>query len=869
MAKEMMIVFVYDTQLLQREEDDPASAVLYFHPGWVSDEQKIALCGQIMGTYNFLKTTFAKPKIVSLQSGKFAMKEYGRYTLAIGTDRNIPDWVLEHRKDTMDSLITFYHHDLPTMSRIYENRDSLCGKLYLMLENYLRVLIYSGSGFSNIPTIQLPKSGSSVFLESLQILQHCRETEHVLGGLMLYHNMVLSTQLSTSVTQRFVLTDPYRIKSPAELVNVSFALPQGVQLLQVYLDELEYFDLKEESARCRRIYDKSFKSKNTPRFNQLPKEPVFSAIKREQSIIFTTVPEEETSPHSPTLKSAPAKKNRPKFLNLRSNTIDLGNSSSDLCKVIPNTPFRGQTSVCSTPMTELNKVLHQSVLSICLNPEIDENNDSGKNNSVNSAEFSHTALLANFRAKPYFPLDNNQLATSLKYASTSNLMIQRHLLTVRRNSVADASFHAFKSDNKLISRSLYKYLYMEQTKMINFEPTNQINKSAVHAANLANFEFAASSSQSAAANESKVSTDRSENAQRRRSLNLPLKSLSFDAPAKSKVSQGVLLTPLMSKLTVLADDQSSSGFSSRNSSPSPTKEFNEEQENRRRESIISRGLIVRSTEIAEDFEDAARRNNNNRDVRVPSREVSVERLSENHSVLTESSASTNRNRTESSCKRNKHCADFKVRADKACLKKRVVLFVCGQEDMVVGMMLEEEALADDAVVQKLYEVCIDHLHHLSKTLAHSLSSNPHPSASANLPSSFPTTRNSAVTRPSTSQSHQTSSSNCGNEPPYSYLSVNADQCSVQRAGPWTGDGYGMVTYLHKDFRAASGAKITEIVLRDDEAVVYAYKSGNTEIFYHQAANGGVAGLPPPADLMGTASSKARRRLERDQAVILL
>lgn len=81
----MVIIFVYDTQLLKREEDDPSSAILYFHPNWVSDQQRTALCGQIMGTVHCLKSVFNCPKIVSLQSGKFSVTEYGRYILVILT----------------------------------------------------------------------------------------------------------------------------------------------------------------------------------------------------------------------------------------------------------------------------------------------------------------------------------------------------------------------------------------------------------------------------------------------------------------------------------------------------------------------------------------------------------------------------------------------------------------------------------------------------------------------------------------------------------------------------------------------------------------------------------------------------------------
>lgn len=44
--------------------------------------------------------------------------------------------------------------------------------------------------------------------------------------------------------------------------------------------------------------------------------------------------------------------------------------------------------------------------------------------------------------------------------------------------------------------------------------------------------------------------------------------------------------------------------------------------------------------------------------------------------------------------------------------------------------------------------------------------------------------------------------------------------------------------------------------------------GKTEIFYQQSASS-AAGLPTPADAMGTVPLKAKRRLERDHALILL
>lgn len=172
-----MIIFLYDLEYCKHEEDDPASAILYFHPSWVSDQQRTNLCGQIMGTVHFLKSVFSCPKVLSLQSGKFSIRAFGRYILvclnlrqtfgtnkhnkyifkAVGTDRNIDDWLLEYRADILNSLVSFFHNDIQIVSEQYPAYTNFKEKLYSMFETYLRILQYSGSIFSNVPLLQLPK----------------------------------------------------------------------------------------------------------------------------------------------------------------------------------------------------------------------------------------------------------------------------------------------------------------------------------------------------------------------------------------------------------------------------------------------------------------------------------------------------------------------------------------------------------------------------------------------------------------------------------------------------------------------------------------------------------------------------------------
>lgn len=56
--------------------------------------------------------------------------------------------------------------------------------------------------------------------------------------------------------------------------------------------------------------------------------------------------------------------------------------------------------------------------------------------------------------------------------------------------------------------------------------------------------------------------------------------------------------------------------------------------------------------------------------------------------------------------------------------------------------------------------------------------------------------------------------------------------------------------------------------RVDEGVIYGHHCSEKEVYYHQSATSS-AGLPTPADLMGAVPQKAKRRLERDHAIILL
>lgn len=55
--------------------------------------------------------------------------------------------------------------------------------------------------------------------------------------------------------------------------------------------------------------------------------------------------------------------------------------------------------------------------------------------------------------------------------------------------------------------------------------------------------------------------------------------------------------------------------------------------------------------------------------------------------------------------------------------------------------------------------------------------------------------------------------------------------------------------------------------RTEDSVLYGYQSGETEVYFHQAAGRISSGLPAPTDKMGTIIDSAKR-LERDHSLIL-
>ncbi|XP_068633282.1 uncharacterized protein HPS4 isoform X2 [Battus philenor] len=808
MAKEMMIVFVYDTQCCVSEEDDPAEAVLYFHPGWVSDTQRHALAGQ-----------------------------------AIGSDRNIPDWVLKNRASLLTSMIKVYHGDLHTIAEQMEDQKRLAEKLYQVFETYLPVLQYGCHIFQRVPMLSLPKSASSVYMESMQILEHCRKNAGVLGGVILYNNKIISTQLPPSLTSYLTVVDPYRIKSPAETLQTETPLPLGSQLLVVYVGKKTYETLKKQSDKMQEFYQngeemiaKFKKMQEIEREKQ--REFPQSGMKRDKSLLFTAVPEEDHTMISPPNKEHNPEDRKPSMPDVvpftnkprpRPNKLSLSfktqKSLDEDALENDKKPFTGQTSVCSTPMVEYKR-LHGNMLSICQNPDnhVQEKTPDLEPDVLKNIENCAKMKIESEKRDNKMVLDINCIADHFinkpepmrKLASVMDIQETFRKISNRATSkfklkrsqneedspsqesrspstltINDPLFPVFRNDGVAISESLFnQYLEQYYSRMKQESKEDNMFNFNMKQGEPEKFEdFDSEMTKSPQRTPKKIAKDSNRtlpsDQSRRKALSLPLKSLTessepqVDAEAVSfkKKLTGVQLTPLMEKLSHLAfTSDKSSGYSSRVMTPLEIREF--------------------LTPAAE-------------------RQVTFSDRNKTHRADSESDSES-----ESELELLPAYSEHAVKC---------ALFVSGLHNMALLALLDVEAADNVDTINSLWETSLNALGPIEQKCMEPL--------------------------PAEAETSD-----------YSYLMLDPDWGSVRKGGPWAAMDIATMGLIHNEF--SEDPELSEFILRSDESVVLGATCGGAQLYYQEAGTR-PPGPPPPSDALASAPLRARRRLHRDHCALLL
>ncbi|GBP48960.1 Hermansky-Pudlak syndrome 4 protein [Eumeta japonica] len=859
----MMIVFVYDTQCCNAEEDDPADAVLYFHPGWVSDTQRHALAGQVVGTTHCVKTLFSQPTAITLQSGKFIIREYGRYILAIGSDRNIPDWVLKNRATLLTSMIKVYHGDLAAVAALFpgERNPRLAEKLYQMLETYLPVLQFGCHIFQRVPMLNLPKSATSIYMEAMQILEQCRKQKGVLGGVILYNNKIVATQLTPSLTSYITVVDPYRIKSPAENLETQTPLPLGSQLLVVYISKKIYEHLKNQSDKMQQfsqegeeMINKFKKSQEAER--EKSRDFPISGMKRDKSLLFTAVPEEDHNLISPPSSSdqglSDVKLKQPQVMpdvvpftnkpRQRPTKLSLSfktQKSLDEEEVKENfeKPFMGQTSVCSTPMVEYKR-LHGNVLSICQNPDSQLIN-SDKSCSINAEpdvlkNIENSAkmnIIENEKRDNKMVLDFNCIgdhyinkpAPMRKLASVTDLQETIKKLSTKATSklkfkrmkpevndfspsperiiekkranmtINDPSFPVFRNDGVAISESLFnQYLEQHYADMKESDSSKEDNMFTFNMKLCEQEKFEGFDS------EMTKSPQRTPKKISKESV----KTTHTDQSRRKDLS-----LPLKS-LTESSDSQ----VGSESEVPGFKKKLSGVQLTPLMEKLSHLAFSDKSSGYSSRVMTPLEL----RDFPTPSAEKQVTFVGKSKPHHSDSS-------TEDEYEDIDSLPTYSSNA------VRTALFVSGLQSMALMVLVELQAADDSELINSLWETSLNALGPIEQKCMEPL----------------PTSNDASD---------------------YSYLTLDPDWGTVMKGGPWASLDIATMGLIHSEF--AEDKQMTELILRSEDSAVVGWSCGGAEVYY-QESGPRAAGPPAPSDALAAAPLRARRRLHRDHSLVLL
>lgn len=777
----------------------------------MSETQKLALCGQLVGMLKFC-TDFEEVSCISLQNGKFKIEQFGRFVLAMGTDRNIQESLLNHRAELMKRILRLYHNDINTIFEQFDDCKKFSDKLYHIFETYLPVLQYNSNPLQNIYKLYLPKSASNLFLDATQVIENVASKQNVLGGMILYNNKVISSQFSKDLTKVLVATDPLRIKTTADIAkNVNFHMPVGCQIIKIYIPDSEYEKLLK---RIKKVADAtSLGVQNTlplP-FSIKKKSKDLSIMKREKSLIFTNIPEEEALIEipSPMEKSTINRTNRPNHLPLKLKTIppESGIVSFDESDSYPD--FIGKTSIASTPMTE-NKILAGPIQSIFAHTfedsqPLDElkviemkpfNNVEKKDREIPKEwenvyiSFAHNPFVQNKKKS----FDDLKVLVHCEFQKSYKVY----------NTITDPLFPIF-NDKKL---PISKILFDEFELLLHPNPDKKLQKSReqVNQFSVTNGpqrKFDVDPMIMKRPTDIKNSPNRIVRNQKKKMLKLPIKSFSldlfdsgggkpstsktaaggeismtsnatsiFDSPStKTKKSQmgGLQLTPLMSKLTLLAMNENENFSTPSFDLPTPNYVMDTPSDN------TNRTLFNRLSKVDEEKHDEHFNNSNE----------------------------------------EQHYSNE---------MRRVDLLVIGQQNMTM-MVIAEEDFCDHVMVQQTFEICVNRLSRLEQKLNEVIN------VSVDLKASE-----------------------------YSFLTIDNQWNVLQRSGTYDQQTTLLIYDIFTTKKSTS-----DIIIRTNESLVYGHNSGDSQVFYQHPTKQ-QTGFLAPSEF--TIISQAKRKLERDQSILL-
>ncbi|ETN61634.1 hypothetical protein AND_006701 [Anopheles darlingi] len=880
MSKETMIIFVYDLTK-KVENDDPTGSIIYFHPMWVSELQKKSLCGQLMGSTYFLGETLAKVRFIALQNGKFALRPHGRFMLAVGSDRNVPDSILEYRANLLSTLIELFHGNFNTLYNVFVEKEQKNGfneKVFCVMESCLPMLQFNGNIFQNMPSLRLPKCASNIYLESNQVLQSFLQNKGVLGGSIFFHNKVLVSQLPTNLTKLLVYSDPYRVKI-AETINVTFHVPNGVSLISAYIPKRDYTQLVEATKNIP-IYFNNGSAGAATNGGSGPPVPAFAikkklipskelggplgGLKSDKSIIFSHIPEEESVPAEGGVGEAagvaprkPFNVSRPTFLPLKfknltsRDIIDSGVNSInfDESDSFPN--FIGKTSVVSTPLTENKIVPNRNMMSICVTqdkPTLEQSEDNtnpGVPNTTNEEakitkegeRESGSSMFKQINSgvpMKYDAIFSNPLLLSTKkyHAISLSTLNEREVDEQDDSTVSedDTGDEQRKKRMSLIHRLISKNYSALKTVADPLYPIVDQRKRAMSFSLFQDIERLRNEHLAELVEQEEEQKDRESQAVPEEA-EPPVASKSEIDAAESIISKPADDTATQPPITPL----------DRRGLSLPIKSFNlndDHQPNhhhrstgvggstelftRRKSTLELTPLMTKLTVLAANDPESSG---------VSSWDTTPG-CSYNMAISPQEYI-PQRRKSQDIQQQQLSTVNGAAREDDDKPLVKVELFVCVQQNMTLVLVMQEKNCKNQRLVQTLFESCVSKFLRIENDiqLAMNINVDGYDKAEG-----------------------------------YSLIALDSDWDVAKKSGPWSMMELQTTESLHTHFRKSN--LVTEVTLKSQDSVLYGYQCGMRELFYTQIANA-QSGLPPPQDVMGSVPLCAKRRIERDHFALLL
>ncbi|KAI5694982.1 hypothetical protein M8J75_008930 [Diaphorina citri] len=820
--EELLIVFVYDTGRLMKEEEDPVNALVYFYPSWVSDQQKLTLCGQIIGTAHCVSSIFSAPRIISLRCGKFVFKHYENYILCVGTDRQAEDWCLQDRADLLYNLISLYHKDLDTIKSNLprdlngdereRDGEDMNEKLTNIFQVYLSLLLHA-SIFKHLPILKLPKSGSTSFSESMQLLQCFQGKEGVLGGAIMSRNKILASQLSSKLTKLLAISDPYRLQIPADNIKPSYRLPVGVQLLKVHLPESELSSLRTDTrfsqAAIDQLKSRSAQSNGTetPQMKgrknggangaDTPCRDYPPGMSRHMSTIFTVHEQHEAS--------------SPEDSRAEPNPADDQSNASAVQSSYPD----------QMPSTVRDSFLTKSLGAVNITDYLaPDRTNVNKHGNLCSSEDELPYSVKHIPVR-YYSFGLPKLSEDFDECGVAVSCPEEHN-RFYYNTVTDSQFPFFRTNGLPASKSFYNTRIKDFFAMLEEQTKQLLKGTSAEALN-------------------GTTTNGEE------TRNEPVKPSVTDDQAKPSVTDLV--------------------------KPNETERGEKETEEKRPERPQSIGNLVSSSsrrkkigeielkqlDLGSDVPDKVTREDT-QETLDSGLEDNFEPMTPLRAQLSQSTADLNK--WASCLSLNPGAPKFRPAPKETFVEValyvcgfqdtallllldmesvntpdlilyliEVALFVCGFQDTALLLLLDMESVNTPDLILYLWEMSINYLNKLDSLLSSTLD-------------------------PLSSEDSSE----------YSMLHLHPQWGMIDKSGIWTSAQLCLVSSLFNRLRAVK--HLSEIIVKYDYQVIYCYQFANHQIFYHQNSES-TTGLPPPSDLMGSVALKARRRLERDSQLIIL